>query len=171
MVEVRDDGDVFVLDPHTGVLGPATPPAYGPADEVDHVTFQTSCRARRAALLREMADRLRSATTADEPDLRSVLGIPLEPPPLGAVSYRFGGPPIPVFELTLPEGVLERSDVEQVFGEGEWVPLMPYGDHKLAFYVPADRTPWKVALFASFHVQPEASTPVKSLLLRLDPAH
>src|SRR5262245_51012711 len=112
-----------------------------------------------------------AAKTTNEQDLLAALGVTLSPAPLGGTSARVRGGDIPTFEVELAASTFTRGDLDARLGEPQKLPRTgPGAPHNLAYAVDVAGVPHRCTVFARFASEPQPSTPVASVMFRLDPA-
>jgi hypothetical protein len=127
----------------------------------------------RARMLRAIAERLCGVATGAEQEIRAALAMPARPAPLGADECEITAGVLSraSVELRFSRAPLSRNDLDGVFGQAEALPRTgPGAAHNLVYDVRVSGAPACVAVFASFHERPLATSEVKRILLRIDPA-
>ena len=128
---------------------------------------------RRAEELRATAIRLCGVATGADQEIRTALAMPTTPPPLDAreCEVTAGVLSRASVELRFSPGQVARGDLDSVFGQADELPRTgPGAAHNLVYAVRVSGAPACIALFASFRERPGATTDVKGVLLRIDPA-
>ncbi|GIF50337.1 hypothetical protein DFJ67_2422 [Asanoa ferruginea] len=121
--------------------------------------------------LQAMAVRLCSVATGSAAEIHSALGIPTNPPPLGASECLVDAGELSMasVELRFPAGTLTRRDLDDTFGPPNVLPRTgAFASHVLNYDLRTPGTPARISLFARFADDPTASA--KSVLLRIDRA-
>jgi hypothetical protein len=177
IVELPGGGaDILVFDHATGNFVPdrsyydyVAPGSGKDVDELDARQFTQLVAARRAQVVKKLADRLCAAKGTGEQDVLAALGVTTSPAPLGGTSARVRGGMVPVFEVDLAEGTLLRGELDARLGEAQKLPRTgPGRPHTLSWPVRVDGAPYRCTVFASFDDAPGALTPAKSVMWRLD---
>ncbi|MFF5232824.1 hypothetical protein [Dactylosporangium sp. NPDC000521] len=123
--------------------------------------------------LRAIGERLCAVATGSEVEIRSALGIPATPPPLGASEclVTAGELSRASVELRFPVGTLTRRELDEAFGPADVLPRTgPFASHTLGYGLRLPDAPARISLYARFVTTPEPETSVKSVLVRIDPA-
>ncbi|WP_433611419.1 hypothetical protein ACQP2P_44215 [Dactylosporangium sp. CA-139114] len=123
--------------------------------------------------LRAMGERLCAVATGSEAEIRSALGIPTTPPPLGASEclVTAGELSRASVELRFAVGTLTRRELDETFGPANVLPRTgPFASHTLGYAIRVPGRPARISLYALFATTPETETSAKSVLLRIDPA-
>ncbi|GAA4251189.1 hypothetical protein GCM10022255_042810 [Dactylosporangium darangshiense] len=126
-----------------------------------------------AGELREMGERLCAVATGGEAEIHGALGIPADPPPLGASEclVTAGELSRASVELRFPAGALTRSELDETFGAADVLPRTgAFASHTLGYQLRVSGAPARISLYARFAATPEPETSVNSVLLRIDPA-
>jgi hypothetical protein len=167
--------ECLVLDMRTGNFVPdrayyayTTPGSGKDVDELTSQQFATRVATVRADLVRTWAQRLCRTKSGAEQDVIDAVGVDLATAPLTATSVSVRGGDVPKIELELPP-VLVRGDLDARLGAGTKLPRTgPNRSHTLAYPVKVDGAPYRCTVFATFEEEPRESSPVKSVMLRLD---
>jgi hypothetical protein len=179
IVETKSGGtDCLVYEHKTGnfvvdrsYFEYVTPGSGKDVDELDAAGFGVIVAARRAELVKKLAEKLCSAKGTTEQDVIDALGVSVSPAPLGGSKARVGGGMVPKFEVELGEGALARADLDARLGAAQKLPRTgPGAAHTLAYAVRAEGAPYRCTVFASFEEEPRDHTAVKSVMFRLDGA-
>ena len=128
---------------------------------------------RRAGELKTIAIRLCGVASGAENEIHTALVLPTTPPPLGARECLITGGVLSraSVELRFAPGQLARGDLDSVLGHSNALPRTgPGAAHNLVYAVRVDGSPASVSVFASFRELPQATSDVKGVLLRIDPA-
>lgn len=126
-----------------------------------------------ALVLRRLAERLCAVELGSESEMRTALGVPVDPPPLGASHcYLRGGPlSLATVELQFESPKLIRAELDSILGEGELLPRTgPGARFVLAYEVQVAGAPAMVRIFARFSEPPQAASALLGVTLRIDPA-
>jgi hypothetical protein len=178
IVELRGGAtDCLVYDHKTGNFVPdrsyfeqVAPGSGKDVDELDAAGFGKLVAARRAELVKKLAERMCSAKSGSEQDLLEALGIGVTPAPLGGVSARVRGGMAPSFEVDLPAGVLAHGDISARLGEARELPRTGARNSITLWYgVDVPGAPHRCSVFTRFETQPQPATPIESVMFRLDP--
>lgn len=172
------DTDCLVLDMRTGNLVSdrsqfaCVAPASGKdVDELRAAEFSQLVAVHRADIVATLAARMCGARTTSEHDLLAALGVALDPPPLAGTAALVHGGDIPTFDVYLPDGVLTRADFDARLGESRRLPRTgPYSSTVLRYGVDVPGAAHRCSVFARFREEPEPTSAVRGVLLRLDPA-
>lgn len=123
---------------------------------------------QRAGLVCALAERLCHARSGSEADLAAAVGVPLDPPPIGATAVRVRGGDIPLVELELGEPLV-LGDFTRLLGAGNRLPRVDWDrPHVVAFTMERRGAPFRCVVLASCDREPVATTPVNRVTLRLD---
>lgn len=126
-----------------------------------------------AQLLRSIAERLCGVRSGAEAEIRASLGMPADPPPLGAREIEIHGDVLSLacLELRWSPPVFTKAELDGVFGGvGQALPRTGAGaSHVFAYPVAVSGAPSRVTAFASFADKPNAETGAKNVLFRIDP--
>lgn len=128
---------------------------------------------RRAEELRAIAIRLCGVASGLEDEIRVSLALPTTPPPLDARECELTAGVLSraSVELRFSPGQLARGDLDSTLGQAEVLPRTgPGAAHNLVYAVRVAGAPACIGVFAAFRESPQATSDVKGVLLRIDPA-
>jgi hypothetical protein len=175
-VQIAETKDCLVYDSKTGnfvvdrsYYDYVRPGSGKDVRAIDAAAFAAVVEARRADLVKQLAEKLCDAKGTSEHDVLDALGVGINPAPLGGSTARVRGGMVPKFEVELPAGVLVRADLDARLGKAQTLPQTGAGAaHVLAYAVRVDGARYHCSVFASFDDEPRDDTAVKSVMLRLD---
>lgn len=138
------------------------------AEELTQPEWARLMAERRVDVLGIWAERLCQAKSGSAEDLLTAIGASMKPAPLGASEIRVRGGEVGQanVELILPPGTISKDLLDERFGESRAL------QHDVIRYdVTQAGAPCSCSIFASFADAPQPRSTVKTLTLRLEPAH